>query len=64
MTVTPYDIAALAETRRRDPALALSIAEQSGKAHDQITRQPLALIGAETKSKEQSNERPRTAKSR
>lgn len=49
---TPYDIAALAETRRRDPDLALSIAEQSGKAHDQITRQPLALIGAETKSKE------------
>lgn len=50
--VTPHDIAALAETRRRDPALALSIAEQSGKAHDQITLQPLAIIGDETKSKE------------
>jgi hypothetical protein len=54
MNVTPLEILALAETRRRDPDLALSIAEQSGKAHDQITRQPLALIGAETK--DNSNE--------
>lgn len=29
-----YDIAQLASIRHRDPALALSIAEQSGKEHD------------------------------
>lgn len=33
-SITPHDIAQLASIRHRDPALALSIAEQSGKEHD------------------------------
>lgn len=35
MNVTPHDIAQLALTRRRDPDLAMLIAEQSGRQTDQ-----------------------------
>lgn len=44
--VTPHEIAELAFIRRNDPALALSIAEQSGKAHDQC----LSVEEKETKN--------------
>lgn len=39
MTITPHDIAALAETRHRDPSLALSMAEQAGKEHDAMNKE-------------------------
>ena len=34
MTVTPLDIAALAETRRRDPNLAMALAIEAGRQSD------------------------------
>lgn len=41
MTVTPHDIAALAETRRRDPDLALALAIEAGRQSD--ATKPLAI---------------------
>lgn len=41
MSVTPLDIAALAETRRRDPDLALALAIEAGRQSD--ATKPLAI---------------------
>lgn len=41
MSVTPHDIAALAETRRRDPDLALALAIEAGRQSD--ATKPLAI---------------------
>lgn len=59
MTITPHDIAALAETRRRDPDLALWIADQSGKAHDQSSAYACGI--PQQKDKESNDERQGTA---